>query len=224
MILRRSGQKWCHTPSKVTNGIGAAGSTVIPNLGQLREHTSYRDEDVLPAARSSAGGQIQAAGVWRSSAKAEADRHSLRRQAPLQGIDAPTLESDDCFFEGGANEGCTHIHRTFGRHACRLFGSAGTAGSSRLKRTRRECGGRGPGRREGRQRPARRNGPSRSAGVEGRSWPARPTRCNGRSRPTGAQGRFRSARCNRAGGTRWARSHGGIASRHRRQVSRVQSR
>lgn len=42
--------------------------------------------DVSLPARSSSGGQIHAADVWRSSAKAEADRHPLRRQAPSKAL------------------------------------------------------------------------------------------------------------------------------------------
>ena len=67
--------------------MGAASSTGLLNSWLIpRTYVGTAMRDVFLPARSSSGGQIQAADVWRSSAKAEADRHPLRRQAPSKAL------------------------------------------------------------------------------------------------------------------------------------------
>ena len=76
MILRRSAQKCCHTSSKLTNGMRATSSTgsseFLANSKNIRRtamRMSFRLHDPRLVAR------------FTRSAKAEADRHPLRRQA-----------------------------------------------------------------------------------------------------------------------------------------------
>lgn len=180
--------------------------------------------DVSLPARSSSGGQIYAADVWRSSAKAEADRHPLRRQAPSKALTRRHWNLMIVFLREGPMRVALVSIALLGVMLVGCSGPQGPQGQAGQKGQEGGAGVAGPAGAKGDTGPQGSMGPAGPQGPKGDLGQQGPQGAMGPAGPQGPKGDFRSARCNRAGRTRWARSHGGSAGCHRRQVSRVQSR